>query len=275
MARKEFLASSRRLRRKRLILKAVVVGVIFAAIFAGIVAFFRIPYFQIWKIEISGNSLVNSNDLSEWIKVKLNGKYLGFFPKANIFIIPKREILAELPQEFKRIKNISIDKKYFDTIAVKTEERINTAIYCERENCAFIDENGYVFERAPYFSGGVFVNFFDEREAAETATTTFAVNINKTLGANLLDEEEFKKIMDFARLLAKTGNGVVRVVLKKENNYEIYTKEGWKMILNNKNNPRATNLNLTTALESTIKEERKKLDYIDLRYGNKIYFKYK
>ena len=39
MARKEFLASSRKLRRKRLILKAVVVGVIFIAVFAGIIAF--------------------------------------------------------------------------------------------------------------------------------------------------------------------------------------------------------------------------------------------
>jgi len=35
-------------------LKAIVVGVIFTAIFAGVVAFFRIPYLQVEKIEISG-----------------------------------------------------------------------------------------------------------------------------------------------------------------------------------------------------------------------------
>ena len=68
MARKDFLASSRKLRRKRLILKAIVVGVIFTAIFAGIVAFFRIPYLQVDKIEISGNNLINSDDLIKKIK---------------------------------------------------------------------------------------------------------------------------------------------------------------------------------------------------------------
>ena len=65
MARRDFLASSRKLRRKRLTLKAIVVAVVFVAIFASIVAFFRIPYFQVQKIEINGNSLINSEDLIE------------------------------------------------------------------------------------------------------------------------------------------------------------------------------------------------------------------
>ena len=85
-------------------MKAVVASIIFIAIFAGIVAFFRMPYLQIEKIEISGNSLINSDDLIEKVKAKLEGKYLGLFPKANIFIIPKKKILAEMPQKFKRIK---------------------------------------------------------------------------------------------------------------------------------------------------------------------------
>ena len=75
------MASSRKLRRKRLILKAVVASIIFIAIFAGIVAFFRMPYLQIEKIEISGNSLINSDDLIEKVKAKLEGKYLGLFRK--------------------------------------------------------------------------------------------------------------------------------------------------------------------------------------------------
>ena len=85
MARKEFLASSRKLRRKRLILKAVVVVIIFIAVFAGIIAFFRIPYLQVEKVEISGNSLVAGDDLIEGIKTKLGGKYFVLFPKNQYF----------------------------------------------------------------------------------------------------------------------------------------------------------------------------------------------
>ena len=43
-------------------MKAVVFGVVFLAVFVGVVAFFRISYFQVDKIEIIGNgSLVEKN----------------------------------------------------------------------------------------------------------------------------------------------------------------------------------------------------------------------
>lgn len=261
------MASSRKLRRKRLILKAIIFAFIFVAFFAGIAAFFRIPYFQVEKIEISGNSLVNTNDLIEAVKIKLDGKYLGLFPKRNIFIMPKGKSLTMLPQEFKRIKNINIDKKYFSAIAVKIEERSNSALFCQKENCAYADESGFVFEKAPYFSGAVFLKLIDQRWPDKV--------IEDFMGSNLIEESEFKKILEFGGLTAKTGGGITEVVLKKENIYEFYTKEGWKIILNDKNEPQSAYLNLTTALDSNIKDKRTKLDYIDLRLGNKIYFKYK
>jgi len=272
MARKDFLASSRKLRRKRLVLKAVIVGVIFAAIFAGVVAFFRIPYLQVEKIEISGNSLINGDDLIEGIKAKLEGKYLGLFPKSNIFLIPKDKILAELPEEFKRIKKISLDKKYFGAIAVKIDERSNAVLFCEKEDCSYADENGFVFEKAPYFSGAVFLKLVEQRnsDSGENAKT-----IDGYLGTSLIAENEFKKILEFAGLINKIGGGVSEVILKKENIYEFYTQEGWKIILNDKNEPQSAYLNLITALDANIKDKRPKLDYIDLRLGNKIYFKYK
>jgi len=272
MARKDFLASSRKLRRKRLILKAIVVGVIFAAIFAGVVAFFRIPYLQVDKIEISGNNLINSDDLIKKIKTNLEGKYFGLFPKANIFIIPKDKISAELPENFKRIKKISLDKKYFGAIAVKIDERNNAVLFCEKEDCAYADEKGFVFEKAPYFSGAVFLKLVEQRnsDSGENAKT-----IDEYLGTSFIAESEFKKILEFDGLINKIGGGVSEVVLKKENIYEFYMNEGWKIILNDKNEPQSAYLNLITALEANIKDKRPKLDYIDLRLGNKIYFKYK
>ena len=253
-------------------MKAIVVGVIFAAIFAGVVAFFRIPYLQVDKIEISGNNLINSDDLIKKIKTNLEGKYFGLFPKANIFIIPKDKISAELPENFKRIKKISLDKKYFGAIAVKIDERNNAVLFCEKEDCAYADEKGFVFEKAPYFSGAVFLKLVEQRnsDSGENAKT-----IDEYLGTSFIAESEFKKILEFDGLINKIGGGVSEVVLKKENIYEFYMNEGWKIILNDKNEPQSAYLNLITALDANIKDKRPKLDYIDLRLGNKIYFKYK
>ena len=118
----------------------------------------------------------------------------------------------------------------------------------------------------------MFLKLIDQRnsDSGENAKT-----IDGYLGISLIAESEFKKILEFAGLAAKTGGGVSEVVLKKENIYEFYTQEGWKIILNDKNEPQSAYLNLITALDSNIKDKRPKLDYIDLRLGNKIYFKYK
>ena len=184
----------------------------------------------------------------EGIKTKLGGKYFGIFPKTNIFIIPQDKILAELPVEFRRIKKIFLEKKYFGAIAVKIEERSNAALYCEKEDCAYADENGFVFEKAPYFSGAVFLKLVDQRQTGRTA--------EDFIGSNLIDEGEFKKILEFAALANKIGNGITEVVLKKENIYEFYAQEGWKIILNDKNEPKSAYFNLVTALDANIKDKR-------------------
>lgn len=272
MARKDFLASSRKLRRKRLIFKAIVFGVIFVVFFSGIVAFFRIPYFQVVKIELIGNNYLIESDLIEATTRKLGGKYLWLFPKNNIFLIPKDKILAELMDEFKRIKKINIDKKYFNRIVLRLEERNNSVLYCVAENCAYADESGFIFEKAPFFSGAVFLKLTDQRDLNDGGYDKI---IEKHLGLRLIDENKFNKIAEFAKLTDKIGGGVLEIILKKENIYEFYTQEGWKIILNNKNEIKGAYLNLIATLDSNIKDERAKLDYIDLRLGNKIYFKYK
>ena len=123
------------------------------------------------------------------------------------------------------------------------------------------------FEKAPYFSGAVFLKLIDQRWPEKV--------LEDFIGSNFIEESEFRKILEFASLTAKIGNGIAEMILKNENIYEFYTKEGWKIILNDKNEPKSAYLNLITALDANIKDKRTKLDYIDLRLGNKIYFKYK
>lgn len=282
MARKDFLKSSRRLRRKRIIFKIILFLVCFCLIVAGLTSFFYLPFFRIKQVLVAGNNFIDSSAISDRIMDKLDGKYNKLYPKNNLLIFPRKSILAELPLEIKRIKKIKLNRKFPNTISAMIEERNNFAILCQEGECAFIDETGYVFEAAPYFSAGVFITFFDDRMAAgdgAIATAAAAVAsapiIKKSLGTNLLEEEEFRKMIDFSQLMIEMKNEVVKIVLKKENNYEIYSKEGWRIILNSKNEPQKSYLNLVTALDANIKKNRSKLDYVDLRYGNRVYFKYK
>ncbi|MEK7104762.1 MAG: hypothetical protein AAB868_01845, partial [Patescibacteria group bacterium] len=97
-------------------------------------------------------------------------------------------------------------------------------------------------EKAPYFSGAIFLKLVDQRLPGKM--------VEEYIGSNLIEASEFKKILDFGGLTAKIGNGIMEVVLKQENIYEFHTKEGWKIILNAQNEPKSAHLNLITALDS-------------------------
>ncbi len=68
---------------------------------------------------------------------------------------------------------------------------------------------------------------------------------------------------------------ITRVYIKEDNFFQLLTKEGWRILIDDKNEPQITYENLSLALKEKIKDKRKNLDYIDLRFGNKVYFKYK
>ena len=89
-----------------------------------------------------------------------------------------------------------------------------------------------------------------------------------------MPEEEFRKLTDFSNLASRANVNIGKVILKKENIYELYTLDGWRVLANNQNNPNDLFINLTAVLDE-IKDKRQNLDYIDLRFGNKVFYKFK
>ncbi len=63
-------------------------------------------------------------------------------------------------------------------------------------------------------------------------------------------------------------------IIKKEGIYELQTSENWFILLNEQNDSQITYQNLKIALDQ-IADKRKNLSYIDLRFGNKVFYKFK
>lgn len=254
-----------RLKKKRFIKKLIFLFLIPFFIFVSIIALFYIPYFKIKKISIEGNSSIDQEKIMTEISGHLLSKQLEIFPKDNILILPKKEIINGLLEKFPRLKTVSLSKNFPNAISVKVEERNNEALFCFKnkdEGCAFIDKDGFVFEKAPYFSPGVYLTFLEE--ATSTWKSSFQV----------ISEEQFKKIIDFKNLLAGEGIKILQIIIKKEGIYQLQTNEGWSILLNEKNDSQLTYQNLKTTLDQ-IKDKRKNLDYIDLRFGNKVFYKFR
>ena len=257
---------SKKLHRRKRIIKTILFFLICAVLFAGVVAFFRIPFFKIQKIVIRGNNLISIDLMRDKINQRLEGKYYGIFPRDNIFIVSKKKITEDVLDNIARVKDIQLDRKlFFRNLMINITERRSAGILCQEENCFFVDEDGFVFEEAPYFSGSIYLRFLDERIASSSGVIT---------GAYILPAEEFRKLMDFNKLASRSDINISKVVLKKENIYELYTVDGWRILANNQNNPNDLFINLIAILDE-IKDKRQSLDYIDLRFGNKVFYKFK
>ncbi len=238
------------------------------------------------KIEIFGNEVVNEKVVREIVQKEMIGKYGWLFHKNNIFIYPRGDIEKKLFELNKRIKEVNVYRDSLTAIAVEISERKPAYLYCTiapqgstfpvtplrsaspqgqtfSRDCFFLDKTGYIFAEAPQFSGNVFFEFYADREFA-----------NKPLGNLLFEEKEFDRIIVFKEKTEKLGFKAVALVEKEEGDYDLFFEDGAKIMFNKKQNLAEVLENLDSSIE-TIQASTKPLEYIDLRFGNKVFYKFK
>jgi cell division septal protein FtsQ len=267
--RKDILESSRKIKRKRSFFKIILLLFLFLAVLAGIVWLLYIPQIRIKNISVKGQQILNKEKIISKISEILAGKYFYIISKDNIVIFSKEGLKKEIMKVFPRVKEIMVDEKLPDSLLITIKERESKALLCQTdksEDCYYIDKDGFVFERAPSFSGNIYLKFYDNRNQEEIVS----------LEENLLSEEQFRNIVSFREMALKEKIFFSKISLKKENIYEIENIDGWKILINDKNDPLKTFENLKTVLGKIQEEEKEKiLDYIDLRFGDKIFYKFK
>lgn len=273
---KNVLESSRRMCRKRKLKSFVFkLGIIlfFGAGFAG---FLYIEPLLVRSVVVEGNENISRKDVMAKIDSILSRKYLSVIPFDNIFLFPAGAAALELKSEFPRVKSAEIKRSLIDKkITVNLTERKMAAVWCEENDseadeaavfakeCALLDEEGVIFARAPSFSGLTLFKIYDGR------------NKDVSLGESALPEKITRDILLFRDLAEQNlGKKFVSARMNSDSVVELKSAEGWKAILNDNSDFKEAFGNLKIAFDSEIKD-RKNLDYVDLRFGNKVFYKFK
>jgi cell division septal protein FtsQ len=264
MAR-DFLDISRRRKRRWALVKLF--GWSFAAvlILAGIGLVFYLPVLRINTLAFEGLDAINEEELSRQVNDILSGKYLLLLPKNNIVFFPKKE-LSELLKSNRRIKNFSFDRNFENRLLLTVEERATWAIWCyvnenSAEKCALTDDDGFVFSPSPFFSGTAILKIIDQRN-------------EDLLGKYVLPQRHLEELKTFIKKTkSRLGEDVFVIELKKGEVLTLKLKNGWSIILDSETDITRAFENLVLALDSQIKDSRQNLDYIDLRFSNKVFYK--
>jgi len=269
-------------RKKAIFNKFFVCLFCFLVILITLIYFSRLDRFNINEIQIIGNKVLENETLKTEVLKQITGKYLWFFPKTNFLIYPQHKIETELKDKFKRIKDVFINDKNIKTLEISLVEREALYTWCgevipvlnsnSNQKCYFVDSDGYIFEEAPYFSGGVYFKFYGQTKLDGENPSGFYFLQNK-----------FKEIVKLKNIIKEIGLAPVAFWLdnKGDANFALSSEPtmGGTIIFKLESDFEQIAENLDAALtteplKSEFKNKYASLLYIDLRFGNKVYYKF-
>lgn len=265
---KDLLYSSRKLRRKRFFRNIFFFLAFLVGGAALVVTFFSLSYFRVHTIIFAGNRILQTTELEQEAARELASRYFFVIPKNNLIALRPEKLVAALLNAFPRIEYARAVKKYPDTLALTLKERENRTVWCngaQELRCMFIGQDGVLFQEAPIFEGRLLLKIVDERTQNDYH-----------LGESVLPFDTMRAIESFRDLLARRIFAQLYVVrIKNGGAIELEVSEGWYAIVNADLNPDEAVENLVIVFAKNLKDQREKLEYIDLRSGNKLYYKLK
>lgn len=187
----------------------------------------------------------------------------SFTDTSPLFVTNK--LVDALKLSFPRIAEVDLRRNIFKrTLEIGIIERKSWAVWCSdgESACFYIDETGTLFREAPAFSGGLVLKISDNR------------GIPRQLGDQFLDTQFLKTLQDFIIELEHTRQShVTNITITRDLAFWITLSEGWKVVLDTETDITQALGNLDIFLTSAIKDSISNLDYIDLRFSSKGFYK--
>lgn len=216
------------------------------------------------EIEVKGNKVIPSSLVTNEARQNLEGYTMLFFPKRSILTASLGSISNSVSDLSPRLKSVHTSRTGLDSIEIKLEEREPYALWCEVgiEKCYFMDKYGFIFDEASEFSTDLYPVYRGGLARGP-------------IGEQFLTKDDFQNVDSFRKYINEGGVKLKEIDVKKSYFSAVLPSGG--EILFEGGDPRELALNLFSVLES---EELRSdgfslenVDYVDLRYGAKVFWK--
>ena len=235
---------------------------IFVVIFGIFYSICFLSFFQIKEIKISGNQKVLTEDLQKVIQNQIEKKILSH-PSKSIFLINLKEINEMVLEKFPQLAKINLKRSFPDTMLIEIEERKPVAVFCQKEHYFFIDGEGIIFEEV------------SEADPQWLQIKNLTLTTDLKIGEEAIKKEKLSQVLEIESKLNENLK-ILEVSIIAEERLNAKTSEGWEIYFNLESDLNWQLTKLGAVLEEEIlPENRKNLEYIDLRFGNLAPFKYR
>lgn len=272
---------NRRVHRLRLL---TLFFILFISIIYALSFFSSDQHVTIDKVVLTGNHIINQSDIEKEIYTDISGKYFYLFSRSNSFIYPHNKIYNNLISNFPRIESLSVYRDNLKTLHIDISERVGAFLYCGLsipenkddigENCYFINNDGYIFDKAPYFSGNVYFKYYMALNGGDV----------NPLGRQMISIDQFHKLVGFVDGITALGLKPIYLLKEVDGTDSLYLDHKTndtvpKIIFKNDDDLEVILNNLSISMRKKefaddINSKYNTLLYIDLRFDNKVLYKF-
>ena len=265
--RQKILTDHRRDTRKARRRRVVFISLGIFVVVAGLASFLLSKYFWVKHVEITGLSRAPETEVRAGIDQWLQAKRFLYPWRKPLWLLSAQDLTKEMKSLFPVIKEVVVSRAWPDSLKITFEEYDAWGVLCqgEPETCYWIDRAGVVFESAPAFSGLIVPKIRDQRGHGITPGSTQL-------------SQNFMHLITYFNERARgddTLQSLQFTIGEQDATVHATTRAGWDMLLLEDTNPETAYKNLRTTLDQEIKERVGELDYIDLRFGNRIFYKFR
>jgi hypothetical protein len=268
-------SNKQKTKRISLKVKILIFLVLFLLLVTGLVFLSNWQKVSITNIFIPNISVLDEKEVKQKADSFISTKFLYFFSRKNLLLYKKEDLVKYLEKEYPRIKNIKIESEGLNSLILEFSFREPHSLWCDNlpsedlvSKCYFLDQTGFVYDKSPQFSGDVYFKYYG------------ILPYNSPIGSYFLkDQNKFKDLGEFIKEAKKLQITPLHIIALNENEFEMYLFGGGKIIFDTNEPLLKTKERLSILLKTEGIFEKEKgvlnVEYIDLRFGDKLFYKEK
>ncbi len=267
-----------RRRRRRIFLRLFFFFLIICVLVGGIVWVARLDAFSVNTIRVQGNQSVSTESILAISMNDASTSWMYVFPRKNILFYPTSKITSDLKSQYPELLDVAVTRANLSEINITVSEREAKGLWCIESNdlllnpnadatndqCYVFDSNGFIFATSTSPDDS-FIRFYGKHIEAATA-----------IGTTIQSSSTYSEISKLIDGLKGHGLPVARVLIKNPHEFSVYLDKGGEVMFSDVRPLDQSLLNLITAVESPAfkaSSSKQSFEYIDTRFGNKIFFK--
>ncbi|MSR76157.1 MAG: FtsQ-type POTRA domain-containing protein [Candidatus Ryanbacteria bacterium] len=264
--KKGYIESQKKKRHKARVRRLTIIVIASVVVLVGAGVYVLSDRFYIVDVSVDGVVRTPREDVDLYLAEWLGQKKWGILPVRSYWLLSRDKLASGLASAFPTIERAEVATEFPRALKVTIKEYSGWGVLCRTsdEGCFWIDRAGVAFEAAPAgFSGTIVPKITDERERTVV------------LKEQQLSSEMMRLITFFNEKAPEDPRiqSVEFTIARTDETIRIKTRAGWEILVLEKTSPEYVWSNLDTALVGDIKDNISRLEYIDLRFGNKLFYK--